>query len=1713
MNSMGATGLSLTPCFSARIGRRIQHLFLFLCWFLYAGTAGAQVYPVQANVQLIPPYSLYLADYVESGSERLALNVFLSDISRPELNVRFRLKIVGQGITLETKPNYIPPPVALQSGVPLRLISTDLAEYFNPNNLTFQGISQRQYEQRGKLPEGVYQFCFEVLEYNRGLRISNTACATAWLVLNDPPMVNLPRQNEKLKAQSPQNVILQWTPRHTGSPNSAFQTEYEIRMVEVWPATRNPNDAILTSPPILEETTRNTTYIYGPAETPLEPGRRYAFRIRAKSIAGIDELDLFKNNGYSEVFSFVYGDACDLPTGIATGVIGSTRFDLTWEPLFNHTAFKVRYRQAGTQTWYENNVTLPSAQFYALKPSTTYEYQVAPTCGFFDGTYSALAKVTTAEEPAIAYSCGIPLTTFNLDPSALAGSLSPGDVIRAGDFDVKLVTVSGSNGVFTGEGVIEVPYLNKARVKTAFTSITVNKELRMVNGFMNVTGAGVDVIPQGVKDAMDELSETLDAVDSALNEIEEHLPAQTDWRSIVPDTLIIVSGGILDVSKNNDGSVTVTDRQGNTQTLPPGTNYALKDDSGNGYLIDKNGNVHKTTSDMVDKLAKREYNLVLKFREAPASRYGFDQNRFNPPADKEVLKDSYRVAWKSVASGTSDPVIATLEGTGIDKSKIRFELGGVPVQTPPISGTTTTITVSGNADGSFGDLLALYTSSDTTKEQVLGKLKVASYDKLSRSVVIVPVGNATLPAGLTEKVITDSLNAIYGQAVAEWAVTIEPAIQAGAGDPFDDGESGMLSNYTSDMKKVIKAYGRLDDDKYYLFLVNNPKSGNGLGYMPRGKQAGFIFADNHDSKEALARTIAHELGHGAFNLHHTFKESNFTLAEGSTDNLMDYPAGNKLYKYQWDKMRYRDIVVGIFEEDEEGEIISTPAIPKEFLNPDGSATFITPAGEYIVIPNGFKKLIFAHSVRSLEDYQLNLVTGTLYGFVTKDGALYQLSPNSNTVELNVKGSADQPAAGSHYTLWKNLKMTGYRGSNGTFKSDFSKVPSPDKVVMLLPCNESYRYYEVKISGLPKYSGSQVELKSEYNFPVDLEAVEKRNSDAAYGKNSLGEEAYKITELEREIVDYHCSSSDYFVYSKMAQVAKLYPLVYKQFRYELPRGHLPAFKRRAELNQSFDPSGDKEDGLIELRVLIEQIQDRILKAPSIIQNLSSKTDPIALKDVLLAFTEKDYKNLSVHQKLTILRRFNDLPFGVSMDGDYETIVNNILKHTLNSPQDKELWDSLSNPSYNGLIIGLYRGIDNEECDQYVDLLTALFAKFYNSDDAEGSKYYFWHTKNAVTRGRLHDTYFELWSQITSGGGVTLQVNDLSDENSGDHSPFERVTMAFFGHEPVVDDRILLEFPAIYVYRMVDKQSTEDNLKAVTLAGNFIGTYSAARLIVGGGSRLLQIIGGIELLNNTISIILLSESVQKELKKTEAGQDFLEAWPYISLGVSLTTIGTDVLNKFVGGYKANQKIFQQLEAKQLAQLESKVDEAEEILSHTAAASRPAGWVEVLDIRSKILLKRPHVLTVENLNSTKAYQGTTMRGFTGCHYEKALEDFATANGGVYRIENRIVDQASGVFEGQPVITINGVDYVKTNGLKNGAMVQYASGKYAGTSSFFPASWDEARILDEVEHAIANNQGKIPTKPNGNEYFGFSTDGKVEIHFYLAADGSIPSYFPKMP
>ncbi|WP_344931064.1 EndoU domain-containing protein, partial [Aquimarina addita] len=184
-------------------------------------------------------------------------------------------------------------------------------------------------------------------------------------------------------------------------------------------------------------------------------------------------------------------------------------------------------------------------------------------------------------------------------------------------------------------------------------------------------------------------------------------------------------------------------------------------------------------------------------------------------------------------------------------------------------------------------------------------------------------------------------------------------------------------------------------------------------------------------------------------------------------------------------------------------------------------------------------------------------------------------------------------------------------------------------------------------------------------------------------------------------------------------------------------------------------------------------------------------------------------------------------------------------------------------------------------------------------------------------------------------------------------------------------------------------------------------------------------------------------------------------------------------------------------------------------TGRAKHP-NWTQVDDITNKVIAREPHVLKVETKADGSFYPKSktidsrtfNMEGFKGCHSENALKEYIQANGGTYTVKNKSIGQG-GVYEGQPVISINNKEYVKING----RFVEYETGKLGGTASFFPEGWSNTKIKQEVEHAIKNNHGKVNVNnPNDQLHFGYSTDGKVEIQFYFdSVRDYVGSYFPK--
>lgn len=269
--------------------------------------ASAQVYPVDGNITLTPPYSALLGQYTAAGSNNLMFVHTLRDASEPSLTVRYRLKIESSSIKLETKQGYRGTTKTLYPNTPQTIFGYDISDYFDINNLDISGISRQQLDKTKKLPEGQYQFCLIVLDDLTGVPISREACATAWIQLKDPPLVIAPKCGSTIIPQGGPNILFQWQNQGSLSANSAFSTNYELSVEEITDENVDPLNAIpnrKTLPIFTSTASSNTTYLYSLSDPTLDLGKRYVFRAKASDQNGLDE---FKNDGYSQVCYFNYG--------------------------------------------------------------------------------------------------------------------------------------------------------------------------------------------------------------------------------------------------------------------------------------------------------------------------------------------------------------------------------------------------------------------------------------------------------------------------------------------------------------------------------------------------------------------------------------------------------------------------------------------------------------------------------------------------------------------------------------------------------------------------------------------------------------------------------------------------------------------------------------------------------------------------------------------------------------------------------------------------------------------------------------------------------------------------------------------------------------------------------------------------------------------------------------------------------------------------------------------------------------------------------------------------------------------------------------------------------------------------------------------------------------------------------------------------------------
>ena len=861
-------------------------------------------YPIYVSPTLLPPYSLKLSDYSAYGSQRMMVTIVVNDLEVANLPVKLRVKMETAGVTIENPITINTTPIFLDGGSATVLFGEDLVDYFNINNLQFKGYSKEAYRRSGQLPEGFYRFSVEVLHFHTNRVISNTGSVTAWIALGKPPVLRTPSNDVELGQYMSVPLTFSWLASNVGSPVSAGSIRYKFEMWEVRVKGVNPYTIVGSMPVFHDFVTSSTSYSFNPAAVMMEEGLTYAWRVTAFDESG---LVPFEQNGQSEVRTFRYKSLCEEVQTVTTAASGQ-KGSFTWTPDRNHTSYNVEVRNTASD-WFLANETFDSkVEFYELERGQTYEMRVQAVCngnassvsGYTAWTALTLPEAQPRDNSDECPDCGCrdDLPDVTLTNFELRQNLAPGDTLsnKTGTtrFVVQSVEPQG-DGIYKGVFYFWAEIWG-VKIPCDFWDLQVNTDNVIVN---------MDY--QSINDPM--FLVDVDALIATGSELLDQVAVITTNTAIVDtlevlvafDYLAVQDGMLVAIVLNEDGEPVETDLN---ISVEQAKNALITNEFGDEVVVTSKGEVmgvkeylatggnSRLMQNYKEEKERNELSegTMINFAAHAAQKYGFDRYSEEKSALQHLyptLHNGYRPAFKSVESFRYDKV-------GVDLTaglSFRDEMG------VPAIAMDGGVSVQGTQSGSNRAFYAYRALTDST-EELVGKLNVLSFDNAPKRVHIIPVNGAIIPSQID---LQTTLNRVYSQAIATWTVVPEAGVNVEfpGGRMTHDG-SGGLSTYNKDQEAIVNAYvssGRqIERDDLYLFYVKDAtfKDRSLAGYMPLQRQVGFIY-DN-----PTLETVAHELGHGAFNLRHTFSPKAYLAPEGKTQNLMDYAGGTELWQEQWD---------------------------------------------------------------------------------------------------------------------------------------------------------------------------------------------------------------------------------------------------------------------------------------------------------------------------------------------------------------------------------------------------------------------------------------------------------------------------------------------------------------------------------------------------------------------------------------------------------------------------------------------------------------------------------------------------------------------------------------------------------------------------------------------------------------------------------------------
>ncbi|MCB0687521.1 MAG: hypothetical protein KDC53_13390, partial [Saprospiraceae bacterium] len=1123
----------------------------------------SQLYPVTTMVQATGPA---LPPYLHQWTQPLGLSspvqvtLQFNDLKSDPISAAVRLRLDGPGVTIGSNPN-LPTIVTLQPGQILTLEGDALTSLFSPDRLgpNVQGIGQVP------LPEGIYTLCIEVYELLRNSKISNTACTVIKVQRFDvpewkpiEPVLHLPEERDDLGVVAGDQAslfTLNWSPRHP----QLFMAEYTLAIFAQPKsmAQLTWEQVVNSTFPFFETTTFSTSYLYQLSDPPLDSNHIYLARITVRDPQGIYQ---FVNNGIGPVGAFrvssVSGDSggtlCSDEANrpiLVLELTGESGVELSWQlpEGISEADMLVQSRYGSDSTGWidyghydgaEGGVSIYGSEVPADR------YRVGFLCPEGTMMWSNVVSVIPFPE-VLPDSCGIPvdLELENMDP--LDFDLVNGDSLLVGDFVLVLEDVYYNGVGYNGIGYIATPFFNilKPKVAVELRNVQVNTDFRMMGGLISTVYDEEQNLLANIGDlqalfaelgGLDDLAYSVEEISDSIVGVRINTNGETEI--ITLDSLGHLEVRTLPLQLNPpQGIGTILVREGYVSV---GDVFLDSQVSGPTTFIGTDGKIYGqvdgaiyTESDLLtgtleDSLGKLG---VVNFEKHPEEPGGLDTYfEESEEGDYGQIED-YRMPWKALLLGTSERVWVDVSESTAD-SFYMVTHSGYELSYQQ-EGEKLEVAVPGINDG---DLDALYVLGRVTTDShlhTLGGMRIASYPLKLLTVHVIPVNGAQVP--IDEAELATALNRIYNPAIATWQVKILDNREI----TFDEDGDGVLATgkgttgqFNKEMRNVASALGGLlqkgTRESPVLTIVVVPElDAEYDGYMPRGRNLGFVRSNAPD----FARVVAHELGHGAFGLQHSWEEYP-GLTQGRSDHLMDYGNGTRLTKRQWDQIHIPLAVLGLFETSEGGGSVSVDTKGKpiseyfgDLVTDDHFIPFLTPGHTRIILSKNITDPVFFHGIES--DQSRNLFTGCLMRF--KEGE------KEFTAKIN---------DGLFY---------GYYSGSERFSSiipDLASTRSREIISLVYPCGDQLYAQSFSASSIQNYAESAMPLISESETSLRLYKANALYNSISFEKIGglfTGDQT-GISEEEVEMTQAHCHTETAIIVSKISQYRNRYPQIFAAF---------------------------------------------------------------------------------------------------------------------------------------------------------------------------------------------------------------------------------------------------------------------------------------------------------------------------------------------------------------------------------------------------------------------------------------------------------------------------------------------------------------------------------------------------------------------------------------